>query len=82
MPRLAIYGYFSQFKSDFDGKESKIGLLSWYNLISYLSTHQQIFQLAIHQLAIILLFQLYISHLNFYEAKKKVGLLSKYMLTG
>ena len=61
-PRIAVASYFvsfwlylSHFKSDFDEKKQKIGLLNEYNITSHLASHQLVSQNCRGQLFLLLL---------------------------
>ena len=61
-PRIAVASYFvsfwlylSHFKSDFDEKKQKIGLLNEYNITSHLASHQLVSQNCHGQLFLLLL---------------------------
>ena len=87
-PRIAVASYFvsfwlylSHFKSDFDEKKEKIGLLNEYNLTSHLASHQLVSHNCRGQL--FCYFWPYLSHFksDFDSIKEKIGLLNQYNLT-
>ena len=87
-PRSGVASYFfffwlylSHFKSDFDEKKQKIGLLNEYNITSHLASHQLVSQNCRGYL--FCYFWSYLSHFksDFDWIKEKIGLLNQYNLT-